>query len=154
VLTEYFGEGGNDVGTLTRVEFIEELRKWIGTPFHHQGRWRGLGVDCAGLIVMPLYDLGVVDILKADNRTYQRKAGHKILLERLKLVADEIPREEMELGDIMLFTIYKYPQHLAVKSYGNNIIHVTEEYGVIEEEIDDMWEKRFMGPFRLKYFKD
>lgn len=139
---------------ITREQFIEELRKWIGTPFHHQGRWKGLGVDCAGLIVMPLAELGITEILKADNRTYQRKAGHKMLLERLTMVADQIPREDIRLGDIMLFTIYKYPQHVAIKSYGDDIIHVTEDYGVIEEAIDDMWEKRFAGAFRLKYFKD
>lgn len=140
--------------TITREQFIEELRTWIGTPFHHQGRWKGLGVDCAGLVVGPLVELGIMEVLKADNRTYKHKAGHKLLVERLMLIANEIPKEEIKLGDILLFTIYRYPQHVAIKSYNDNVIHVTEDRGVIEEELDDMWKKRFLSSFRLKYIKD
>jgi hypothetical protein len=31
--------------------FIAQARTWIGTPFHHQGRLKGVGCDCLGLIV-------------------------------------------------------------------------------------------------------
>lgn len=154
VQTEYCGEVDNSMKTITREEFIEELRTWVGTPFHHQGRWKGLGVDCAGLVVMPLANLGVKEALKADNRTYKHRPGHQLLLERLLMIADEIPASEIQPGDIMAFTIYKYPQHLAIKSYGDKVIHVTEDSGVLEEYLSDMWKKRLIGVFRLRCFKE
>jgi len=33
---------------------IEAARRCIGTPFHHQGRASGIGLDCIGLIVIAL----------------------------------------------------------------------------------------------------
>lgn len=34
---------------MTRLELITELRTWERTPWRHQGRVKGLGVDCIGL---------------------------------------------------------------------------------------------------------
>lgn len=30
---------------------VDEARSWVGTPFRHQARIKGLGVDCVGLLV-------------------------------------------------------------------------------------------------------
>lgn len=32
------------------VDIIPLARAWIGTPYLHQGRLRGVGCDCAGLL--------------------------------------------------------------------------------------------------------
>jgi cell wall-associated NlpC family hydrolase len=34
----------------TRTSILKEARTWIGTPYHHRGRVKGVGVDCGGLI--------------------------------------------------------------------------------------------------------
>ena len=36
---------------ITRATVVELARRWINTPYHHMGRIRGSGVDCA---MMPL----------------------------------------------------------------------------------------------------
>ncbi len=36
--------------TATRTGILAEARSWIGTPYHHKGRLKGVGVDCGGLI--------------------------------------------------------------------------------------------------------
>lgn len=33
-----------------RLEVVREAESWLGTPFHHQGRLKGIGVDCAMLV--------------------------------------------------------------------------------------------------------
>ncbi len=33
-----------------RATVVTEARRWLGTPFHHQGRVKGAGVDCAMLL--------------------------------------------------------------------------------------------------------
>ena len=47
---------------------LSVARGYLGTPFHHQGRVKGVGVDCAGFLVCiakdlgyPVEDLGVYD---------------------------------------------------------------------------------------------
>lgn len=46
--------------TTTRGEIVEAARAWIGTKFAHQHRARGVGVDCAGLVIGVARDLGLV----------------------------------------------------------------------------------------------
>ena len=37
--------------TTTRTDVVAAAREWLGTPFHHQARLRGVGVDCVGLVI-------------------------------------------------------------------------------------------------------
>ena len=34
----------------TRTRIIAEARAWIGTPYRHQARCKGVGCDCLGLV--------------------------------------------------------------------------------------------------------
>lgn len=36
--------------TKARERILDEARTWVGTPFHHKARIKGVGVDCGGLI--------------------------------------------------------------------------------------------------------
>jgi hypothetical protein len=40
---------------------VAEARRWLGTPFRHQGRIRGEGVDCIGLVLEPARALGLTE---------------------------------------------------------------------------------------------
>lgn len=37
--------------TTKRAEVVAEAMTWLGTPWRHQGRLKGVGVDCLGLII-------------------------------------------------------------------------------------------------------
>ncbi len=63
---------------MSNEEIITEARSWLETPFHHQGRVRGVGVDCIGLIVevaralkLPSASGGLV--ADYDERDYPRE---------------------------------------------------------------------------------
>lgn len=43
----------------TSAHVIAAARGWLDTPFHHQGRLKGVGVDCIGLVVGVARELGV-----------------------------------------------------------------------------------------------
>ena len=47
----------------TRADVVAEARTWLGTKWIHQHRAKGQGVDCAGLIICVVRDLG---LLSAD----------------------------------------------------------------------------------------
>ena len=60
---------------MKRIEIVEEVRSWIGTPFQHQGRLKNVGCDCIGLVVAINKKFGISDY---DNFSYER-SPHKDL---------------------------------------------------------------------------
>lgn len=42
------------------AEVCDAAERLLGTPFHHQGRWPGLGLDCAGVPIAVARWLGLV----------------------------------------------------------------------------------------------
>lgn len=49
---------------------VAAARRHLGTPFHHQGRLPGVGLDCIGLLVAVARELGVPI---EDDATYGRR---------------------------------------------------------------------------------
>jgi cell wall-associated NlpC family hydrolase len=43
-----------------RAAVLAEARTWIGTPYHHMGRVKGAGVDCATLLMEVFARAGVI----------------------------------------------------------------------------------------------
>jgi cell wall-associated NlpC family hydrolase len=43
-----------------RAAVVAEAQAWLGTPFHHQGRVKGSGVDCAMLLAEVYQRCGLV----------------------------------------------------------------------------------------------
>ena len=44
-----------------RAAVVAAARSWIGTPYHHAADVKGVGVDCAMLLVRVYSDLGLID---------------------------------------------------------------------------------------------
>jgi len=44
-----------------RAQVVAEARTWLGTPYHHHGRIKGVGVDCAQLLCAVYEACGLVD---------------------------------------------------------------------------------------------
>jgi hypothetical protein len=64
---------------MSRVESAEILaaaRTWLGTPWRHQGRLKGVAMDCGGLILGVGRDLGLLDF---DTRAYGRIPDGRLL---------------------------------------------------------------------------
>lgn len=51
-----------------RAAIVADVRTWIGTPYHHLGDVKGVGVDCAMLLVRVFADLGLIPDI--DPRPY------------------------------------------------------------------------------------
>ena len=35
---------------MKNIEAVDEALTWLGTSYHHQGRVKGMGVDCGALV--------------------------------------------------------------------------------------------------------
>jgi cell wall-associated NlpC family hydrolase len=74
-------------------------RTWLGTPWIHQGRLQGVGVDCGGLIIGVGKELGLLDF---DTQAYGRIPDGQ----RLRALCEEHllakPVSEIVPGDVLL----------------------------------------------------
>lgn len=127
--------------------FIQHVRSYINTPFLHQGRDRN-GIDCIGLIVTPLNEIGFFNY---DNVNYKRYGLGGEILEILSKYCYEIdwPNEELKSGDILMFS-KRNSQHLAIYT-GSTIIHANNFIGkVVEHDLDEKWKSMINRVFRYK----
>ena len=130
-----------------RADIVRAARGFLGTPFRHQGRVPGRGLDCAGVIVCAARALG----LNAYDVTGYGRLPHGGVLSRHLQAAGctEIPIAEVRPGDLYLMRFDHYPQHLALVT-DLGILHAYAEIGrVVEHRLDDVWRARIVAGLRL-----
>lgn len=130
----------------TRI--IQLARDCLGTPFKHQARLPGVGLDCAGVLVHVLVSLGLPCI---DERGYPRYPYRGLI----KSILDSqpalraIPRSELSAGDWLLMRFKREPQHVALFT-GSTMIHAYSGSGkVVEHGMDETWKKRITHCYRI-----
>jgi cell wall-associated NlpC family hydrolase len=128
---------------------VTEARSWEGTPFRHQGRRRGVGVDCAGVVI------GVARALclpHEDWRGYARiPDGHRLeqILERNLVPCGR----DLAVGRVALFRFSELPQHVGIITAhpggGWGLIHSYARMGRCEEtRLDERWLRRLVRVYR------
>lgn len=130
-----------------RADIVAEARRWIGTPFRHQGRVLGVGVDCAGLVIGVAHALGLSSF---DYTQYGREPANGLLLDICERHLNRMPLLDARPGDIYAMRFGAEPQHLAIVSdYG--IIHAYAPAGkCVEHRMDDVWRRRIVRAYRYR----
>lgn len=132
----------------TPEEFVAGAREWVGTPFKHQGRVKGIGVDCIGVVYCTGRDMGIVD--PSVMVPYGRSPDGRLLPAILNANMHRV--RKLQPGDVLLFKFVKEPQHVGVYT-GRNIIHAYSRVGKCVEHIyDARWIKRLVGAYRFAEF--
>lgn len=129
---------------------VEIARSYLGTPFHHQGRLPGVGLDCAGVVVCAARELGIA---VNDVQGYGRIPSNGLFPAAVEGHCDKIPQGMVQPGDLMMFAFRAEPQHIAVVSQvaPTMLIHAYSDVGrVVENRLDDAWQKRLRGCYRLR----
>lgn len=129
----------------TRSEIVAEAKSWLNTPWHHQGRFKGVGVDCIGLVIMVGVDLGLLDatLMEIEElHNYGRFPQAVRLIKYLDENFDRIPKTQGRPGDVGVFQFSPAGEkHMGILSeYG--IIHALNSPSVmkvVEHRIDDRW---------------
>lgn len=125
---------------------IAAARRCLGTPFHHQGRQPRHGIDCIGLIVVALRAIGLT---VHDHTNYSRRPDGKSLLAALTEHGAK-PVSKIQPGDILLFRYDNQPQHVALATEPDRMIHSFAVAGeVVETIIGDYWRRRLNGIYRF-----
>ena len=98
----------------TRAAIVAEARSFIGTPFLHQGRMKGVGVDCIGLVIEVARKLGMV-APDFDVNGYGREPDGT-LLDQLAQHLSRTSEAEMKPGDVVVVRFAGDPQHVGIVS--------------------------------------
>lgn len=141
-----------------------EFRSWLGVPWVHQGRTRH-GIDCAGLIVCALGNLGLLPRGFVDPIAYGREPQPQLskLVERW-CIWTETPQEGTLV--LMRWAPNQDPAHLGYCS-GRNLIHAysrqvgrtrgtrtvpapyTQRGRVLEHRYGEPWVRQTVGIYLL-----
>lgn len=113
----------------------DAARSFLGVRYHHAGRSREGGVDCAGLIALCLAELGVPF---EDFQKYRPGSDMMALYEERLAV----PFQRCELGeaDVVLFRSPRIACHAAIVD-GDFLIHAPYEGAVREELFTQHWRR-------------
>ena len=126
----------------------------LGTRFHHQGRVPGRGLDCAGLYVHVMRELGL-DYVDAQGYPRNPYDGQLEAQMDAQPCLVWIPVADAKEGDWLCMRIKSAPQHLALHAGFIDgvpyIIHSSEEHGgVVHHRLDSLWRARVMRTYRVK----
>lgn len=134
-----------------RKQIVAEARDWMDTPFHHQARCKGTGVDCVGLVIGVCKQLKLTDF---DHYTYSRIPDGTMMKATCEANMTQIPFTDLVPGDVILFRFGSHPQHLAIVGDhphgGLSIIHAyAPNKKVVEMSLDHTWRDRIVACYRL-----
>lgn len=135
---------------MKRQDFVNEIRSYIDTPFKHQGRLPGVGIDCAGVVICASKKLGQEF---EDLTNYKlRPSQDDILKKIIKSGFYDVELENIKIGDLLLMSYENNIQHIAVVSNLNPtyIIHAVTNKKVIEHRLTDGWKDKIRRCFRFE----
>jgi len=142
-----------------RALVVTEARTWLNTPFHHQARLKGVGVDCAMLVRAVGEACGVLTITDEDwkafagyGRTPNPRRMEAAMLKFMKPIGDN-NLESWQPGDVCWLQWRRdLPMHLAIVAVDGasqpgkprwTIIHALSTMGrVIEHGFTEEWRDR------------
>ena len=126
---------------------LTEARSWLDTPYHHQGRLKGVGVDCIGLIIGVAHALNLSEF---DTHDYARIPNANMLESLLAEHMHSIAIRDQMPGDIGLFTFDREPQHVAFFTEIGILHSYAHVNKCVEHGFNAPWPKRLVAVFRLK----
>lgn len=141
-----------------KKDIINTARKWVGTPFKHQGRVQKVGCDCLGLLMGVAKECGITTtsgqpLIDLDQTSYHMIADGALLELSLDTNLQRIP--SIELGSLALLEFDSNPQHLGIivdNSYRSfNIIHADLRKGlVVEHSLSMEYQSKIKKIYKLK----
>lgn len=134
-----------------RSAVIAEAELWVGTPYHHMGRLRGVGCDCLTLLAEIYSRAGVISHVDIPYYPpdWHLHRGVERYVEGLLDHAHAI--DAPGTGDVALFRFGRCFSHGAIVTGWPQLIHAWHAGGVIRGDATQPLlarrEVRFFSPF-------
>lgn len=154
------GINGWDGPTPSRIEIVNECRKYLGVPFVHLGRDMN-GIDCVGLIFAAAINLGVAEHMKGRGvdfdattfKNYTRRPTGPHLFTYLQDLMVLTPKELAAPADVLFLADNNWI-HVGMKT-NHGIIHsyALRPGKVVEHGISPEWQERIKAVFTWPWMR-
>ena len=130
---------------------IEQARTWLGTPYKHQQKVKGVGCDCLGLL-RGVYE--EVTGVKSESPPPYTPSWGEAQGEELMLAAANkylVPCDEITEGGVLVFRMKKgaVAKHCGIVTEKDAMVHAHIRRGVVEEALGAYWHHRIAGVFKF-----
>lgn len=138
--------------TAERASVVAEARSWLRTPYHHMGRVKGAGVDCATLLAEVYARAGVIPALDVPfyppdwhlHRDAERYLGFVLVhaieifprMDRVSRDTSRAPSCEAKPGDVALWRFGRCFSHGAIVIDWPLVIHAYSGRGCVLEDAE------------------
>jgi NlpC/P60 family putative phage cell wall peptidase len=130
---------------------VNEARKWIGTPYRHQGSRRGVGADCLGFVRGVWRELYGHEPEEPGpySMDWAEKGGGGDRLFEAALKHFLPAEQETYYGHLVLFrwNTLALAKHAGIMVSDRSFIHAYSGVGVVESPLVSAWRKKIAGVF-------
>lgn len=138
-----------------RDKIVQAAKSWVNTPYHHQARIKGVGVDCAQLIAGVAIDIGVfghnICLPQDYSPEWHLHNKEEMLLAHLKeFGCIEKSVQDTQPGDILGFKMGRCVGHLGLMLDDGTFIHAQNMCNpkrVVINTLSAEWLKRHVVTF-------
>ena len=135
----------------SRDDIVDEARRWLGTPYHHQASICGVGADCLGLVRGVWRALHGVEAeaVPPYSRDWAEATGTETMLAAARRHLIEHERDATALGDILIFRYrpHAVAKHVGILSGPASMIHAIEGRAVAEVPLGQWWRRHLAAAF-------
>ena len=120
-----------------RLRFVDAARSFIGTPYHHEGRIKGVGIDCATLLAECAVEAGLVESLDipAYPRSWHVHQEEERYTDFIRQFASEVDRPPLP-GDVVVWKFHKAFAHGGIVVEWPTVIHAFIGRGCFEDDAE------------------
>ena len=141
----------------TRKEAVAFARSCVGTPYHHRGRTPKLALDCGGIPICIIREMGTVPPT-FDVAPYTMLPDGHSLLAICDALFDKVPSfADAIAGDVIVISADQHPQHVGILADhprgGFSFIHACNNRGtmkVIETRLRFDNANRFVCAYKFR----
>jgi hypothetical protein len=121
-------------------KLIKVARTWLDTPWQHNQKVKGLGVDCVNFLIAVAFESGLN--IEPIPLSYGRTAIDNQIERYLERNFIKKPDLAIEENNILLYQFSGYNNHVAIATSPTTIIHANSKEGrVVEHSIDGVWKR-------------
>lgn len=115
-----------------RAQIVAAAKKWLGTPYHHHGRIRGAGTDCAMFPLAVYQECGLLPLNYQPpqySTQWHLHRSEELYLKEVKKFCVEIAGPPQP-GDFVVFRFGRTFSHGAIVMDWPRIVHSYIPHGV------------------------
>lgn len=134
-----------------RQDIVDSVRTWLETPYHHQARVKGAGVDCAQLIAGVAEECGYIEpgvAIQNYSTEWHLHNREERMLQYLEEFGCKLKEEPAQPGDILCFKFGRVCSHLGILVPENKFIHARiDVHKVVLNSLSGDWLKRHVRTY-------